>query len=94
MTIAIEYKVKPSQKKWDTMHIPFEYFNSDWDDEQISSEIMEYVYTDIRLDDDEDYEENCSVTDMTRYVQIVQSHFGKQNQLNDDHKKEFELMSF
>lgn len=81
MSLTIEYKTNPSQTEWSTMTIDFDCFSSIWDRDCIYSEIMEYVFTNV---DDEDYEENCSVKDMDKYIQIVQSHFNDDDSMDED----------
>ncbi len=86
---VVEYKVNSTQENWETMCIFFKYFNSNWDEDRIWSEILEYLYTDECFDDDEDYEENCIVKDMPSYVKKVQNHFKKEEKLDKIHKEEF-----
>lgn len=81
MSLTIEYKTNPSQTEWSTMTIDFDCFSSIWDRDSIYSEIMEYVFTNV---DDDDYEENCSVKDMDKYIQIVQSHFNDDDPMDED----------
>lgn len=85
----VEYKVNSTQENWDTMCIYFKYFNDSWDEDRIWSEILEYIYTDNRFDDDEDYETNCTVKDMPTYVKKVKNYFKKEEYLNKIHKEEF-----
>lgn len=91
MSFPIEFKTHPSQTEWSSMDLDFDYFSSDWDKDTIYSVIMEYVFTDISSDD-EDYEENCSVKDMEKYVYIVQSHFKDISLLESESKYEALMM--
>ena len=93
MSFTIEYKTNPAEKDWSTMNLKFDFFNKNWDEEQIFSEIMEYVYTDSRTDDDEDYEENFEVKDMKSYINKVNVHFKRQAKEDKEHEEEFRMMS-
>jgi hypothetical protein len=86
---VVEYKVNSNQKNWDTMCISFQYFNSNWDEDRIWTEILEYLYTDNRFDDDDDYETNCIVKDMPNYVNKVKNYLKKEEELDKINKEEF-----
>lgn len=92
MSFTIEYKTNPSEKDWSKMTLEFSYFNKNLDDEQISMEIMEYVYTDPKTDDDEDYESNCYVKDMKSYINKVKVNFIKSTEQDKAHQEEFIMM--
>lgn len=87
MSFNIEYKTNKDQVEWSVMSLKFSYFNSLWDEEQLAMEIMEYVYTESP-EDDEEYEENCSLKDKEIYIQKIQNHF------NGQLKKEDNLIHF
>lgn len=93
MSFTIEYKTNPDEKDWSTMTLKFDFFHKNWDEDRIFSEIMEYVYTDPRTDDDEDYEENCEVKDMKSYINKVNVHFERQSKEDKENEEEFRMMS-
>lgn len=87
----VEYKTNPEQTEWSSITINPANFRKNWDDDMIEDEIREYVYTDDRFDDDEYYENNCVIKNLSLYVTKVKNYFTNEAISDAIHKEEFEM---